>query len=134
MKQANVERPWINGGKSGNQVLPNLPLRVADSVDDSAIRIIQEDRDPFHFSAKTVASLWEIKLGLPSIKRVVVTVADERSYAGLAEPVQTIDKLELGPEASVGAVKHVPGNQKRAGPLPDAQVDYVAVGGEGGVE
>ena len=60
----------------------------------------------------------------------MVAVAHERPYAGLVQPFQAIDELELRAQAPVGSVVNVPSDQQRVYTFFDAQVDDVLVGAE----
>ena len=60
----------------------------------------------------------------------MVAVTDERAYAGLVQPFQAIDELELRAEAPIGRVVDIARDEQRVHPLVDAQLDDVLVGGK----
>ena len=59
----------------------------------------------------------------------MVAVTDEGAYAGIVQPFQAIDELELRAEAPISRVVDVARDEQRVRPLVDAQLDDVLVGG-----
>ena len=72
-------------------------------------------------------------MSLPPVERVVVAVADEGTDTGPVELCQAIDEAQLGPQTTVCPVIYVGGHQQGIRPLPEAEIDDVLLGVEGGV-
>ena len=116
-----------------NQVMTHLPLRVANTIAYRPVRVVWEYGHSFDRRAKSDCSFWERQVGLPTIQRVVVSVADERAYVRLVQTTQAINKFQLRAEAVVRAVEHITRHQQGVHLLGYAQIDYVLVGVERGV-
>ena len=129
--QTDRERFGMAFAETQRQVVVDVSCRIADAVNDRAFGIILENRHGFRLLAEAGTARRIVQPRLPTVERIVVAVADERTYAGLVQPLQALDELELRAQAPIGGVVHVTRDEQRVHPFVDAHVDDVLVGAEG---
>ena len=67
VKQAYCKRSRFDGAKSWREILPNFVLRVANSINDSEVWLLLENRDSLYFSFETMTAVRECKLGFSPV-------------------------------------------------------------------
>ena len=86
--QANRKRVGIDLAESSRQIVVNIARRIADSIHDRAFWVILKHWYGLEASAKT-RTAWRVNQPrLPSVKRIVIAVADKRTYASIAQLLQ----------------------------------------------
>jgi hypothetical protein len=131
VEQTDVEGSGIHLAQPADQVPSDIAGRVTHTVHDGGPGIVLEDRNCLELGPEPMTARGIRQSCLPTVQGIVIAMADERTDAGLVEPVETVDEPALSPQAAVGAVVDVSRYEKRVHPFRDTEIDDVVIGIEG---
>ena len=120
MQKADGEGVRIDIAETAHQILGDIAAREADTVDDRAAGVVLEYGNPLEFRPEAVATRRIREPSLPAVERIVISVANERPYAGIMELFQAVHEPGLSAKTAVGRVVNVAGDQQRINLFGDA--------------
>ena len=111
--ESDRERITVNIVEPGNQAFSNLTGWIADTVNNRTRWIIVEHWHSIELRAKTSTVWWIYEPRFPTVKRIMIAVADKRAYARLVQLLNPFHKLALSAQAAVCSVVYVSRNKQR---------------------
>ena len=127
MHQADRKHFGIAAAETLREVVVDVSFGIAYAVNNRAMGIVFKYRHGLCLLEEAHRSCRVVQTCLPTVERIVVAVADERTYPSIVEPSQALHELELGAQAPIGRVVHVARDQQRVDVFVDAQVDDILV-------
>jgi hypothetical protein len=133
VQQSDVEGALFEQPQASNQILRDIAGPVTHTMHNDAPGALIEDRHRLELGAESMATRRIRQASLPTVERIVVSMAYEGTDPCLVEPFQPFDESKLGTEAAVGSVIDISRYEERVDLFENTEVDQIAEGIERGL-